>query len=116
MAARKFSATWRSGAVKVLLVAEIRHDLNPWRKFAMAEKIAVAEIRHGEKISPWRKIAMAEKIAMTEKIIHYTFHLIQEAKLQGRCSGSRQALDLIFSCVKLILELNFTFLNFTFND
>ena len=43
MAARKFSATWRSGAVKILLVAEIRHDLNPWRKFAMAEKIAVAE-------------------------------------------------------------------------
>ena len=61
MAARKFSATWRSGAVKVLLVAEIRHDLNPWRKFAMAEKIAVAEIRHGEKISPWRNIAMAGK-------------------------------------------------------
>ena len=44
MAARKFSATWRSGAVKILLVAEIRHDLNPWRKIAMAEKIAVAEI------------------------------------------------------------------------
>jgi hypothetical protein len=61
MAARKFSATWRSGAVKILLVAEIRHDLNPWRKFAMAEKIAVAEYRHGGKRSPWRKIAMAEK-------------------------------------------------------
>ena len=73
MAARKFSATWRSGAVKVLLVAEIRHDLNPWRKFAMAEKIAVAEIPHGGKKSPWRNIAMAEyrhggkKFAMAQK-------------------------------------------------
>ena len=61
MAARKFSATWRSGAVKVLLVAEIRHDLNPWRKFAMAEKI-----RHGGK-----KIAMAEKIASGTVTIFY---------------------------------------------
>jgi hypothetical protein len=50
MAARKFSATWRSGAVEILFVAEIRHDPNPLRKFALAEKK-----------SPWRKIAMAEK-------------------------------------------------------
>ena len=52
---------WRSRAVKILFVAEIRHNLNPWRKFAMAEKIAVAEFCHGGKISPWRKIAVAEK-------------------------------------------------------
>ena len=46
--------------MKILFVAEIRHNLNPWRKFAMAEKIALAEFCHGGKISPWRKIAMAE--------------------------------------------------------
>ena len=56
--------------MKILFVAEIRHNLNPWRKFAMAEKIAVAEFCHGGKISPWRKIAVAEKIAMAEKNRH----------------------------------------------
>jgi len=76
---------WRSRAVKILFVAEIRHNLNPWRKFAMAEKIALAEFCHGGKISPWRKIAVAEnrhggKIFLySAEFSQYTFHLIREA-------------------------------------
>ena len=40
---------WRSRAVKFPLLAEIRHDLNLWRKFAMAEKKPFAENCHGGK-------------------------------------------------------------------
>jgi hypothetical protein len=69
-----------------------RGGKSPWRKkIAMAEKIAVAEDRHGGKnrrggISPWRKnIAVAEnrhggKIFLySAEFSQYTFHLIREA-------------------------------------